>query len=163
MNRVSCWQLPGPGRFVTRVADDLRDGRNVVLSLPEHLAEGLAPAIRADLGESWTWSMISLNEGACEAPVPFIYNRFGIEAEPAAIRNPGTLAVEECIGGRIIWVQGLSVGSWPQWKHFIYEYQHACRSRATVTTGRFLLDIDGIARTRSPDGTLVWQFIDGAG
>ena len=37
--RRGWWLLPGPGDFVRRGADELREGRNLALALPRHLPD----------------------------------------------------------------------------------------------------------------------------
>jgi hypothetical protein len=40
------WRLPGPCHFIEWAAEEFRDGRNLVLGLPEHLPSGLEDAVR---------------------------------------------------------------------------------------------------------------------
>lgn len=70
------WQLPNPNLFIDRVVQDLRDGKNVILCLPEHLPDGLSNAIQSGLGEGWDWHNISVREENVLDPVHFLFEHF---------------------------------------------------------------------------------------
>jgi hypothetical protein len=143
MNSADWWKLPGPGRFINSVTDDLRDGRNVILSLPEHLAGGLARAIRDDLGDCLAWFTLTLDEEVGGDPAAIVDDRFVADSEPYAIRNASGLAAESWMAGRIIWIDGLSHDSWQIGKRFLADFQHACRSRPLLQRGRFCVALVG--------------------
>lgn len=54
------WSLPGPRRFASEVAGDLRDGSSVVVLAPEHLPDGLDRAVRRELGDNAFWTSLDL-------------------------------------------------------------------------------------------------------
>ena len=142
MDHSNWWRLPGPSRFVCRVVDDLRDGKNVTLCLPAHLPDGLARAILDELGDSWSWTTLSLDDGE-DRQVLTLYARFVSDEEPSAIRNASGLATNPAMGGRIIWIDAMSLISWVVWKRFLGEYQHACRSRSILERGIFCIPLVG--------------------
>jgi hypothetical protein len=137
------WRLAGPSRFIGAVVDDLRDGRNVTLCLPEHLPHGLARGVRDELGDCWAWTTLSLDEESARDPVSALYGRFVTDDEPSAIRNARNLATNASISGRIIWIEGMPLNSWAVWKRFLTEYQHACRSRSLLDRGIFCTPLIG--------------------
>jgi len=143
MDHSYWWRLPGPSRLIGRIVDDLRDGRNVTLCIPDHLPDGLTRAVREELGESWAWSTLRLEEQCTLDPVSALYDRYITDAEPSAIRNASTLATNPCIAGRIIWIEGLSSHTWPAWKRFLTEYQHVCLSRPLIERCTFCVPLPG--------------------
>jgi len=139
------WQLPGPNRFVLRVVQDLRDGKNVILCLPEHLPGGLAYAVRSTLseGDDWSWHTLHVHGDDPVEPAHLLFSRFVPEVCPEAIRNAQTLSKEEAFTGKVIWLDGLTPNIWPIWKAFIADYEHACRSRSLLERTLFCVPLIG--------------------
>jgi hypothetical protein len=139
------WQLPGPDQFVLRVVQDLRDGKNVILCLPEHLPSGLAFAIRSALseGEDWPWYTLHIYGDDPVEPAHLLFSRFVPEVCPNALRNAKTLAQEEAFAGKIIWLDGLTPNIWSAWKAFVLDYEHACRSRSLLERTVFCIPLTG--------------------
>lgn len=140
------WQLPGPSRFVARIVQDLRDGKNVVLCLPEHVPDGLASAIRSALGDSeeWSWYTLRVREedGAAD-PVRLLFSRFVPHARPDALWNAGALVTEEALAGKLLWLDGFTPPVWPAWKAFLEDYEHACRARSVFERTLFCIPLIG--------------------
>ena len=140
------WQLPGPSRFVSRIVQDLRDGKNVMLCLPEHLPDGLSSAIRSALGNSneWPWHSIQVQEEDKAAdPASLLFSRFVSNASPGALWNARTLAEAEDFAGKIIWLDSLSAREWSAWKAFLIDYEYACRSRSMFERSLFCVPLVG--------------------
>lgn len=139
------WQLRGPNRFVSRVAEELRAGKNVTLCLPEHTTDGLAEAIRVRLGdgESWPWYTIHADEQPDVKPIQILYARFVPGTTPDAIENTYGLVKEESFSGKIVWLDHFSKSTWPAWKEFLREYEHACGARSVFERTLFCTELKG--------------------
>lgn len=139
------WQLPGPSRFVSQIAEDLRDGRNVVICLPQHAPDGLRGAVRSALegGEAWSWHTARVDGAMWAEPARALFARFVPDASPSAILNASTLVNEESFAGKIIWLEGIHPGISRAWKEFLMEYQHACRSRSVLDRTLFCVPLAG--------------------
>jgi hypothetical protein len=146
------WQLPGPNQFVSQVVQDVRDGMNVVLCLPEHVPGGLAYAIRSALdgGGGWLWYTLDIHGHDSVEPVHVLYSRFVPEAPSDAIRNAKTLSQEETFAGKILWLEGLTANSWPAWKAFLTDYEHACRARSLLERTLFCVPLTGMLALDPP-------------
>jgi len=146
------WQLPGPSRFVARIVQDLRDGKNTVLCVPEHTPDGLASAIRSALGEEWTWYTLQVQEetGVVD-PIHLLFSRFVPHARPDALWNVGALATEEAFTGKPLWLDGLTPQMWPAWKAFLEDYEHACRSRSVFERTLFCIPLVGALALDPPE------------
>jgi hypothetical protein len=140
------WQLPGPNQFVLQVVQDVRDGKNVVLCLPEYAPGGLAYAIRSvlDDGDGWLWYTLDIHGHDSVEPAHVLYSRFVPEAPSDAIRNGKTLSQEETFAGKILWLEGLTANSWPAWKAFLTDYEHACRSCSLFERTLFCVPLTGM-------------------
>jgi hypothetical protein len=148
--KAAWWQLPGPSRFVNRVAQDLQDGTNVIICLPLHFPDGLARAVRAqvEVYESWPWYTIALDTITNANPADFLYAMFVQADTPNDLCTAATLVREDIFAGRIIWVNGITTATWTIWHQFIAEYTHACRMRSPTTRTVFVLPLVGdLART----------------
>jgi hypothetical protein len=138
------WQLPGPQRFVAHVVADLRDGKNVVLCLPEHMPAGLQSAVRATLGDDeWPWHTFDVGEGADERPERLLFARFVPDARADAIRSAQALTLEESFAGKVVWLEGLSGCSWPAWREFAAAYRHACQAVPVFKRTLFCIPLQG--------------------
>ena len=138
------WQLPGPSRFVTSVVEDLRDGKNVILRLPEYVPSGIAAAVRETLGNHDLWSWCPLRTDECrDEPAPLLFSKFIPGTHPQTIRNAHSLSGNDSFSGKLIWVDVTSGTTWPGWKSFIVDYAHACRSRSLLERSLFCLCLAG--------------------
>lgn len=137
------WQLPNPNLFIDRVVQDLRDGKNVILRLPEHLPDGLSNAIQSGLGEGWDWHNISVREENVLDPVHFLFEHFVGEINPNEIRNARTLAQHENFSGKIIGLDGLTPELWPAWKKFLSDYDQPCRNIPKLYRTLFCVSLVG--------------------
>src|SRR5215471_16398918 len=138
------WQLPGPSRFVGHIVQDLRDGKNTVLCLPEHTPDGLASAMRSVLGAEWPWHTLQVQEEAGGGdPLHLLFSRFVPHARPEALWNTEALVAEEAFAGNILWLDGLTACTWPAWKSFLKDYEHACRNRSVLERTLFCIPLVG--------------------
>ena len=90
------WHIPGPNQFVSKIVQDLGDGKNAILCLPEHMPDGLASAVRSELGEDWDWHTLSLRDEDRAEPVhqlTFLFARLAQRkfAIPGSWQNIRTL------------------------------------------------------------------------
>jgi hypothetical protein len=137
------WQLPGTRQFIDRVVQDLRDGKNVILSLPEHLPSGLSNAIQSELGDDCDWHKISVRDESLVEPIHFLFDCFVGEISPKEIRNARTLAQHPQFSGKIIWLDDVTVDIWPVWKKFILDYEQPCRAISPLYRTLFVVSLVG--------------------
>jgi hypothetical protein len=126
------WQLPGPSRFVDAVEYDLRDGRSVILKLPQHQPAGLREAIgdRVRRNELWSFRTLDLtgNDSAPESPLSYLHRRYASQADSPLLPSVQSLVKSEAFRGMVIWLSGMDATCWGSWWAFLVEYEHACRS-----------------------------------
>ena len=145
------WQLSGPSRFVGRVAQDLQDGKSVVLCLPQHFPEGLSRAIRAQIDyDSWPWTTLPVAGLTDREPADFLYSMFVRADTPQGLCTAATLVQEDAFAGRIIWLNGITAETWPVWSQFIAEYTDACRMRTEVFRTVFVVPLIGELASEPP-------------
>ncbi len=135
------WDLPGPSRFVERVAGDLNDGKNVVLSNPERVPDGLRAALRSRCQNYRTFSSIDFSLEHAE-PMDCLYERYARDAPVDELRSARGLTEEQTFQRRVIWVDG-DESCWPQWRDFLIRYQEACRSVALADRSLVCLALKG--------------------
>ena len=132
------WRLPGPSRFIEQSAEEFRDGRNLILGLPEHLPQGLEEAVRSTFDPTGVveWVGLTVDGGP---PLQQLFERFASDTPPDMLRNAATLLQQEGFQGRIVWLRGLGP-AWSAWREFLAEYGHACQS-----VSRFVRTLFGVA------------------
>jgi len=126
------WQMPGPARFLDRIDDDLRQGRNVVVPAPPHLSTELREAVgdRISRNDFWRWRRLELGDTSVRgaSPPEFLLSELGGSTREVATASPRSVAGADALRGFVIWIDGLTVHNWPAWKSFLVEYEHARRN-----------------------------------
>ena len=158
------WSLPGPLSFVQGVVRDLRDGVNVVLALPARGPEGLGPEVRTGVGEVWGWCPLLATPEV--SPAQQILTRLG-PPRSGVYPSPRTLAADERLAGRMVWVQGVDAHQWPIWRDFVQEYAHACQARPPHLRLPVVVCLQGLPFTALPEtdvclGIHRWENVVGA-
>lgn len=145
------WNLPGPSNFVDGIANDLREGRNVFLLLPENHPTELYSAInyslqRDDLGPFENLSLKNLSQHSPAYELLLLYDPKVHERE-----NWNVLALldSDSFKGKIIWIDGLneSVRNKNEWINFFKIYAHASGSKNLIERTVFCVPIVGHLKT----------------
>jgi len=133
------WQLPGPARFVSNVVTNLREGKNVVLCVPEFVPDGLRTAIRTGVEAigSFHWTTMPVSDYPSDRPADMLFRRFVPAAPADTIRSADNLAHESSFFGKIIWLENIADVDWPRWKEFLTDYAHVCRSHGELERSVF--------------------------
>lgn len=145
MSRI-WWRLPGPSHFVSRIVRDLRDGKNIVLRLPNFAPPDLRPAVRQALedGGGGHWETLYLDEEQINDPVELLCARYAQSHDGTTLWNINTLCDMPAFCGRIIWIEGMTRGKWPRWRQFLDEYQQVCRARDLLSRTVFVVPLQGM-------------------
>ena len=139
------WDLPGPDRYLSQVAHDLRNGVNVILELPEHVPDGLRRALRRRLpaGEGVAFEHLSLNALSVQSPLTLLFERYFPDATPSISRSAQSVVECAAFGAQIIWVDGITSQSWPPWSKFLDEYHRACHAAVASSYATFCVPLIG--------------------
>lgn len=150
---LSWWQLPGPGRLVAAVADDLDRGRCAVLALPAHAPAGFYPALqqalRALAGQPQRWrcpelpALADIADGSSKAastsPQTWLHQYLPAEGTP--VEPPATtlaLAQRSGFGGYRVLLQPTAADA-PAWLAWLTDYQKALAQVRHAERTLFLL------------------------
>ncbi len=141
------WRLAGPSNFVERVAEEFRDGRNLILALPEHLPSGLEQAVRTAFDPTGMieWVGMAVDD---RPPLSQLFERFASDTAPDLLRNISTLSQQDGFQGRVIWLREIG-STWGAWRSFLTEYGHLCQSLS-----RFERTLFGVEAIGEPALTL---------
>ena len=139
------WQLPGPQQFLSGVVNDLRDGKNVVLCLPEHPPEGFQAALNRALSDTdgWLWNRFTVDPNGKDSPAAQLFARFVPDASPETIFSARTLIREPSFTEHLIWLDGLTPSTWRVWKDFLEGYTHLLRSVPQFRPSLFVVPLIG--------------------
>ncbi|MBI3801875.1 MAG: hypothetical protein HY268_33505 [Deltaproteobacteria bacterium] len=146
------WGLPGPAGFVSRVVQDLRDGKNVVLCLPEHLPTGLGSAIRYAMDASGTvkWRSFDVSDEKDVTPLDLLFSRFISHSDSQTLRSAYVLSEADSFAGHIVWLEGMTADLWRTWGAFIIEYEHVCRVLSPIMRSVFCVPLVGDPALQPP-------------
>ena len=167
------WQLPSPAAFLDLVKGDLRQGKNVILALPEYAPTGLREAVNVQVNNNdfWHWRPVSLpeHESVSDDPVRLLFDRLALPTEatkknlfdhlPEAVHtnrniHPNPLvdvkALVNCqeFCGNVIWLEGLTENSWPSWQNFFEEYAEIFQNRCELERSLFCIPLVGTLSTQ---------------
>jgi hypothetical protein len=137
------WSLPGPSAFVEAVIHDLREGKSVFLHLPAYCPVRLSVSLKQALGEDFAW--LSSTADKDSSPINFLYELLVPDADPAQLRSPRTLVVQDSFQGYVIWLEGLSRANWPAWSEFFLEYERASRAVPPARRTHFIVPLPDAA------------------
>lgn len=148
---MNWWQLPGPRRFIDGIVQDLRDGKNVVLYLPQWAPRGIQNAVQRVLCEDgcpWHHLVVADAPGGdvpseWARPVNLLVSRFVRNPTPGAAWGIPTLLEEDSFAGQYIWLDGLSRATWPAWREFITQYAHHSRHISSLQRTSFIITLTG--------------------
>lgn len=160
----SWWTLPGPHRLVEAVADDLDQGRCVVVRLPQNLPRGFYEAIAQQLA----WCSSQPQRWRQVAPLAFtgdtdddlldwLYGRFELENEDfVQDKSFGHLCCQPAFQGSRVLLQQLPAAAASLWCRFLLAYQHELQNHQLINRTTFLLILEGSTTsfTPTPDANL---------
>ena len=145
----SWWQLPGPSQFIEEVASDLRQGRNVIIALPNHHPMGLREAVnaRVSLDDHWCWRSLRVTEWEDEIihPATLLHQRFAPLLETShQPPSAHSLIKSERFIRHLIWLEGFTPPLWKRWKSFLEEYADLCRNKSEDERSLFCVSLTGV-------------------
>lgn len=136
------WSLPGPRSFRDRVLSDLRDGKNVVVRLPEgtpdmrrFLEEGV---LRYD---SLRFRHVDASEIHGVIPLA-LFSTLRCSRGIDELQTAATLAAN-LPDGDVVFVNGIDADAWPAWAAFATQYQHGCNARPEHRRAMFCFAVSG--------------------
>lgn len=148
------WRLPGPGRFLEEIEYDLRQGRNVLIVLPEHHPPGLRNALNQQLSqhEFWYWRSLLVDPKLPESehPLEFLHDRFVYFSDPDSILSVQTLVDSNNFRNLLLWIEGCDASCWEPWKDFLEEYAYLCRSKRVEERSLFCIIVPASLSTLMP-------------
>ena len=146
------WQMPGPSEFVSRVAGDLRDGKNVVLCLPQYFSKGFEIAVRnqADDSKDWRWDSLECPDDVNHCPIDWLYSRFCPDFVGKKPHSMASLSRDNRFQGRVLWLRNITENNWNQWRKFIEEYEGCSRSHDLLDRTLFCIPLYGDLTFRPP-------------
>ena len=145
------WSLPGPSNFVNGIVNDLREGRNVFLLLPDNHPTELYSAInrslqRDDLGP---FENLALKDISQHSPTYELLLLYDPKVHERKSWNVVTLLDSDSFKGKIIWTDDLNdgVNNKDEWLDFFKVYAHACGNKNLIERTVFCVPIVSHSKT----------------
>ena len=140
---MNWWALPGPRSFVDTVIQDVRDGKSVFISLPEHCPGRLSSCLKEALQEDFRW--LALNVDPETDPLEYLYDFCAPDADRRRLRSIQSLTSERSFQGQVIWLQDLCSTDWGTWSRFFIEYERISRAVSVSRRTYFVIPLVGAA------------------
>ncbi len=142
------WQLPGPQRFVEQVLGDLREGRNVVLCLPEHGPQD--HGLFSELASAFQHTTIErLPADGDTEPLLLFARLYKLPADAALTAH--ALVQSEAFAGRVFRLEGLTMTTWLRWRDFLENYEHVARNIPLLDRTLFIAPLIGLVAALRPE------------
>lgn len=139
---LSWWDIPGPGHFVKRVENDLRDRVNVVAALPVGLGREWFDFFRRRWADDQN-RMDVLRVIAATSPLDELCTAF--TTRPAGTVTMAELAQEAGFRGRTVGVVLDGAKPVQEWMEFLSAYERECRLIDVLDRTVLLLATDGVS------------------
>lgn len=122
---LSWWDIPGPGRFVRRVENDLRDRVNVVAALPAGTGNVWFDFFRRRWADGQERMDVLHVDGDVRPPLDILCEAF--TTNPAGTTTLGALVGENAFQGLTVGVLLENADSVRAWADFLVAYERECR------------------------------------
>lgn len=136
------WSLPGPSSFVDNIEDSVRDGASVIARFPSEAPSGLERELKERLHSVFQWNSIDASQ-TDSGPLTLVLQAIcpgAIAFEASSITK---LALTDSFQGRLVWIEKIDSGMWPEWSRFLRAYSDACRNVDILNRTVFVVLLSG--------------------
>src|SRR5665213_2948796 len=132
------WTLPGPRSFLARATDELRDGRLVLLLIPEWAPVGICDAVKEALQVGGY-----IDELLVDATPPLVQLfRYGSISTDEGF-SLAVLLRTPFFHNRVLWLRGVDATNWPAWREFLNGFQQVSRNQSVTERLLFVVALEG--------------------
>lgn len=161
---MDVWGLPGPAAFLHSLKAAVRDGENIVVGVPETVADDVLRAVENCL-QAAQWSIIGPFKPEARNPLEDVCIELGLGAHERASRSIAGL-IEAVADRCLVLVYGVPSDQWPIWHRFLEEYASACRSRELTDRAQIVVIVRGIPIKQLPRSApaltcMIWDGVVG--
>ena len=144
---MDIWSLSGPSSFVDDIEGAVRDGASVIARFPSTVPGGLERELRARLHSLFKWTFVDASQ-ASSGPLTFLLQQICPGVSSFEASSITELAATDSFQGRLIWIEKIDLGAWPDWSRFLRAYSDACRNVDPLNRTVFIVLLSGEPATR---------------
>ena len=141
---MDIWSLPGPSSFVDDIEVAVREGSSVVARFPSEIPGGLEQELKERLHSIFEWTSIDAPRAGSD-PLAFLRQQLCPDVSAFDVGSVAELAVTASFQGRLIWVEKINHGLWPDWSTILMAYSDACRNVDLLSRTVFIVLLSGEA------------------
>lgn len=128
---IDWWSLPGPQGLVARIGSEIRVGKNVLLSVPDHFPGGLRKAVRESRElRDLHWHNLRVSAEDRRHPLDVLWEEFVFADNPGQTRSVEGLLGLNDLNGMIVWMDGLHPSCAGTLPSFLERFSQALNSVA---------------------------------
>lgn len=131
--------LPGPDQFLSRLEEDLAEGKSVVLKTPENLPILFACLLNDRLKNRVNWKTLYVVD---ESPLACIRRNLPVP-DDADLSTPERLYQLPVFANYILQLENIPSGRLSDWTVFLCEFAHASRQRKEYERTAFFIHVTG--------------------
>ena len=150
MSGRNFWSLPGPESFCCTILENLVEGKNLILFLPERMPEGLKRTVKSataqEAPEKLFDELFQSDFDPETSPLASLSRLFEVEADEewsGEILSFETLVNSDSFKNRILWIEDTNGLNLKEWLSFLSKYERAIRNRELVERTLFCFCIFG--------------------
>lgn len=141
---MDIWNLPGPSSFVDDIEASVREGSSVIARFPFEIPGGLERELKERLDSIFEWTHIDASLAGSD-PLAFLRQQVCSDIRAFDIGSVAELAVTASFQGRLVWVEKIDHGGWPEWSAVLRAYSDACRNVNLLSRTVFIVLLSGVA------------------
>ncbi len=150
MSGRNFWSLPGPESFFYTILENLAEGRNLILFLPERMPEGLKRTVMnaaaQEVQEKEFDELFQSDFDPGTSPLASLFRLFEVELDEewrGEILSFETLVSSDSFKNRILWIENTNGLNLKEWLSFLSKYERASRNRELAERSLFCFCIFG--------------------
>ena len=140
---MDIWSLPGPSLFVDDIEDAVRDGASVIARFPSEVSQRTGTGVEGAFALAFRMDFhrcVAGRLGSAYISAPADMSGCQCCLKLASITE---LAVTDSFQGRLVWIEKIDSGMWPDWSRFLRAYSDACRNVDILNRTVFIVLLSG--------------------
>lgn len=134
-NNRSFWTLPGPESFCERILENLAEGKNVILFLPEYMPGGLKEFVESatvkEIPDKCFYELFQSEFKSDFSPLANLFKLFNVELEEDLRYNVFShefLVKNDSFRNNILWIEATDELNLQDWLAFLQTYEKTSRN-----------------------------------
>lgn len=153
---MNIWDLPGPSTFIDEIDGAIRSGSSVIARFSSEVPPGLERRLRERLRSDYEWVTVNASRARSDL-LAFLHQAICPDISVFEAGSIRELASASSFQGKLIWIEEIAEGVWPEWLSVLRAYSDVSRNLDLLSRTVFIVILSGkdVAREVPEDVALV--------